>query len=267
MTESGTIKVLDFGIAKVLQARSARRSSTKARLDLAAGDAGSEAEPAHLTRNGAIIGTLPYMSPEQWGNGVQVDHRTDIWAVGIMLFRMLAGRHPLEPLRGPQLAVTAFLDEPMPRLREVAPEVPPELAAVVDRCLLKRKDERYEDALSLLRALEPFLPGRYVRELRVDESPYAGLSSFQEADADRFFGRSREIAALVGRLRDRPLVAWWALGRGQVLVRARGPGAGAQALGRGLGGARGAPGPPAAGGAGHTCWRRWSRRRPRWRMT
>ncbi len=45
-----------------------------------------------------MMGTLPYMSPEQWGIGVPIDHRTDIWAVGIMLFRMLAGKHPLDPL-------------------------------------------------------------------------------------------------------------------------------------------------------------------------
>ena len=79
------------------------------------------------------------------------------------------------------------------------------LAAVVDRCLRKHKEERFPDAHSLLRALEPFLPGRVGRELRLDESPYAGLSSFQEADADRFFGRTREIAALVNRIQDRPL--------------------------------------------------------------
>jgi serine/threonine protein kinase len=213
VTESGTLKVLDFGIAKVLQARE-RTAEAPNVVPLRAAspaDPGSalefEEDPANLTRSGTLLGTLSYMSPEQWGNGVPVDHRTDIWAVGIMLFRMLAGKHPLEPLRGPQLAVTAFLDEPMPRLRALAPDVPPELADVIDRCLLKRKEERFPDALSLLRALEPFLPGRYIRELRVDQSPYAGLSSFQEADADRFFGRSREIAALVGRLRDRPLMA------------------------------------------------------------
>jgi serine/threonine protein kinase len=213
VTDAGGIKVLDFGIAKVLQGA---ESSVEVDLDEARpaepaapspADADGSREKAELTRTGAIMGTMPYMSPEQWGIGVDIDHRTDIWAVGIMLFRMLAGKHPLDPLYGPQLMVTAQLDEPMPRLGDMCPDVPPDLAAVVDRCLYKLKDLRFPDAASLLQALEPFLPGRYSRELRIDESPYAGLSSFQESDADRFFGRSREIAALVNRIQDRPLLA------------------------------------------------------------
>ncbi|WP_257450943.1 serine/threonine-protein kinase [Archangium lipolyticum] len=206
VTDSGGIKVLDFGIAKVLQEEEQPAAVGNASdtfvgrlLDGEAGD---------LTRRGAILGTMAYMSPEQWGNGVPIDHRTDIWAVGIMLFRMLAGQHPLGTMSGPQLAVTGLLDEPMPALRTVAPDVPKELADIVDRCLRKHKEERFPDAQSLLRALEPFLPGRYGRgELRIDESPYAGLSSFQEADANRFFGRTREITALVNRINDQPLLA------------------------------------------------------------
>ncbi|MFE8602517.1 serine/threonine-protein kinase [Archangium violaceum] len=209
VTNAGAIKVLDFGIAKVLQGDEPNEGL------MAQGNGKPHLPSVHelgedvsnLTRRGAIMGTMAYMAPEQWGIGVSIDHRADIWAVGIMLFRMIAGKHPLDPLRGPQLMVTAMMDEAMPRLQSVVPDVPPDLAAVIDRCLLKPKDERFPDANALLKALEPFLPGRYSRELRIDESPYAGLSSFQEADADRFFGRTREIAALVNRISDRPLLA------------------------------------------------------------
>ncbi len=208
--DSGTIKVLDFGIAKVLQQTgpSEQKSSGAIRmpspLELATGT------NTNLTRAGTIMGTLKYMSPEQWGIGIEIDHLTDIWAVGILLFRMICGRHPLAPLDGNQLVVTAMLELPMPSMAEAAPpDVPRDLVQVVDRCLLKLKEQRWQSAAELLAALEPFAGSkqRTTQQLKADETPYAGLASFQEHDAGKFFGRNREIASMLTRIRDRPLMA------------------------------------------------------------
>ncbi len=208
MQESGNVKVLDFGIAKVLQQGAgdeAQKMSGGIRmpspLELATGTNTS------LTRVGTIMGTLKYMSPEQWGIGIEIDHLTDIWAAGVLLHRMICGRHPLHPLDGNQLVVTAMLELPMPSMQEAAPpDVPRELIQIVDRALLKDKSLRWQSAAEMLAALQPFMPGTRQQTLQIDESPYAGLSAFQETDSAKFFGRNREIAAMVTRIRDRPLM-------------------------------------------------------------
>jgi hypothetical protein len=219
LAESGTVKVLDFGLAKIVQASTsgraplgrdelARRALAEAAgtgTGSAAGGAGSLASPG-LTQRGSIMGTIPYMAPEQW-LGVDIDHRADLWAVGIMLFEMVTGRHPLPHLSGWQLGMNvSTLDEPMLAVRSVAPSVPDELASVIDRCLAKPVDARMPTAQALLDALEPLQPTRAARGLRADQRPYAGLGAFQEADAGRFFGRTRDIAAACARLRDQPLL-------------------------------------------------------------
>ncbi|HET9988956.1 MAG TPA: protein kinase, partial [Kofleriaceae bacterium] len=199
VTSTGQVKVLDFGIAKALGTGEAPRGGINRTLYPAM-------QPMNLTREGAMVGTLPYMSPEQMGMG-EVDARSDIWAVGIMVWEMLLGKHPVEPLTTDALITNAISEDPMPALREVAPHLPDALIALVTGCLRKRHVERIPSANELVRRLEDMLPGRQGRQLGEGESPYPGLTAFQENDADRFFGRSRDIARMVQRVRELPITA------------------------------------------------------------
>jgi len=191
LADNGQVKVVDFGIAKQLH------------VDIAPNDnpiAASLHEWAQ-TQEGVLVGTLPYMSPEQW-LGDDIDARTDIWAVGVILFELLFGAHPLEPLTTAKLAHVADLETPMPSARERRPDLSA-LADVVDRCLKKSKIDRFASGGELAEAL-----ARQVgkTEINADENPFAGLAAFQESDATRFFGRDNDIAAVLGRLRNQQII-------------------------------------------------------------
>jgi serine/threonine protein kinase len=189
LTDRGVIKVLDFGIAKLLE--SEIDAATEEGTDPA--EVAARADTAG-THDSSILGTMPYMSPEQWGAD-EVDHQSDIWAVGVILFEMIAGAHPLAPVTSKGLlAAASQLGKAMPSLRDAAPEAPVELHRIVDRCLRKHKRDRYPSVEALLADLEPLLPRRG-RTGASDVSPFPGLTAFQESDADRFFGRSDEISA------------------------------------------------------------------------
>jgi len=200
VTATGQVKVLDFGIAKALGTREPPRPGAINRTMF------SSNQPTNLTREGAMVGTLPYMSPEQMGMG-EVDARSDIWAVGIMLWEMLLGKHPVEPLTTDALITNAISEDPMPSLRDAAPHLPDALIALVTGCLRKRHVERIPSASELVRRLEDMQPGRQGRQLGDGESPYPGLTAFQETDANRFFGRSRDISRMVARVRELPITA------------------------------------------------------------
>ncbi|HEX8107444.1 MAG TPA: protein kinase, partial [Kofleriaceae bacterium] len=193
LSRAGTIKVLDFGLAK--------------RVAAPVSDPDSEGGNVHVTKNSRLVGTIPYMSPEQLTLGT-VDHYTDVWAVGIMLFELVAGAHPLQGERALLALLMAIADEtiPMPSASELVPELGP-LAQIIDRCLIKNPAHRTPSARVLLAELEALAGSRRPVPVSHDGSPFAGLAAFQEADAGRFFGRDRDIEQVVAELRSRPLVA------------------------------------------------------------
>ncbi len=143
VSNDGQIKVLDFGIAK--QVSETHPESTSAASPV-------EAKRPDQTQEGVIIGTLAYMSPEQI-RGETIDARTDIWAAGIVLYEMLAGEHPLENTSLARLAAFMRLEDPLPSLQEQRPDLGA-LGEIVDRCLRKRKEERFGSAKEFVAALE-----------------------------------------------------------------------------------------------------------------
>lgn len=144
LSVDGTVKLLDLGLAVFLE---------------------RDEHSTDLTSEGNVLGTLNYMSPEQLNNSRDVDQRTDIYALGATLYRLLAGETPhsravslLDRLQAAQCGDIAAL-------QSLRPEVPDALAEVVHRALAARRDDRWPDANSLAAALAPFTHGADLRGL------------------------------------------------------------------------------------------------------
>jgi serine/threonine protein kinase/tetratricopeptide (TPR) repeat protein len=137
ITNDGTVKILDFGLAKLVEALPACDAETLTD------------EPTGLTDAGRVLGTVSYMAPEQ-ACGRPVDARTDLFALGVLLYEMLAGQRPFrgETARD---TVAAILTQEPAKLPET---VPPGLQQLVSRCLAKRPEERFASAHDLVRAFQ-----------------------------------------------------------------------------------------------------------------
>lgn len=205
LTDSGTVKVLDFGVAKLVG--DVVLPPDEENANVGPSETRNAQSLDELTEAGVIVGTRGYMAPEQW-LGEPVDGRTDIWAVGIMLYQLVAGDHPLG-LHSPEaLESVAMRDEPMPTIRDQFPDIG-RLGNVIDRCLIKYQDDRLGSARELVEQLEAIVrPDQTLPEQGAEEAnPYAGLAAFQERDATRFFGRETMVEHIVSRLVDQPLLA------------------------------------------------------------
>lgn len=151
----GLSKVLDFGIAKL----SARKD-----------DFNDEGVVKTMTREGMIIGTANYMSPEQ-ARGHEVDFRTDIFSFGIVCYFMLAGKLPFEG-ETPSDIIAAILKEAPQDLDKFDEHFSPELKDIVEKCLAKEADERFQTASDLLNELKSFR-----KKLEVSEELEKSVSS------------------------------------------------------------------------------------------
>ena len=192
LTTAGVVKVLDFGLARVQP--SGERNTTA----------------SDVTGPGTVMGTVSYMAPEQ-AKGHSGDARSDIFALGTVLYEMLSGKHPFRRDSSAETLTAILRDEP-PDLATLANEIPRAVQRVVRRCLEKRAEDRFQTANDLALALEA-VDGSQDRHdwpaavETAEERPYPGLSSFTEADTARFFGREAEIAALWEKLRENKLLA------------------------------------------------------------
>lgn len=143
VTHEGRVKVLDFGVAKLMTAPATLTPAQP------------EAPTTQLTAAMEVVGTVPYMAPEQLF-GEAVDARTDLFSLGILLFELVTGRRPFEGASLWEAAAAMMRDQP-PVLSRSRPEVPLELERVVGRCLEKQPAARYQSAAELandLRALQ-----------------------------------------------------------------------------------------------------------------
>nr|HEX4316649.1 protein kinase [Kofleriaceae bacterium] len=203
VTTSGVPKVLDFGIAKLHGSPQAEGAMGM----LPPSHVGDDDNETYVTISGkGPVGTWSYMSPEQF-QAADVDHRTDLWALGIMMFKFVAGRHPFGKADPAALMYMVGNHEPMPSVLEFAPECDLSVAAIIDRALRKNRDERFPDARTMLSALEPLAMPRVSASIASERCPYLGLQAFDEGDSERFFGRAGDVSRAVARLEQQPLLA------------------------------------------------------------
>jgi serine/threonine-protein kinase len=184
VTPKGRAKVMDFGLAKL------RGGSS-------------------LTKSQTTVGTVAYMSPEQ-ARGEEVDQRTDIWSLGVVLYELLSGKLPFQGDRD-QTLIYAILQKEPESLTKVRPGLAPELEHIVFQALTKKLADRYksmeelrEDLAAIAEGLKPLKAKARPAAIKLAVLPFANLTGDSEQDylSD---GLTQEMITLLGRLHPQSL--------------------------------------------------------------
>lgn len=175
LRRDGIVKVLDFGIAKLVAPKGADREQGEAPTRVMVN-----------TREGMIIGTAHYMSPEQ-ARGLEIDGRTDIWSLGCVIYEMVAGRQPFSGTTAADV-MSAILTREPESLAAHTQERPEELESIVERALHKDRDQRYQHVEELLTDLKDLKS-----ELELQNK---GVSPSQKRPAPRSHFASIETATV-----------------------------------------------------------------------
>src|SRR5262249_9002513 len=179
LTARGQVKVLDFGLAKITQ--STKQAAT------------SNTSTIAKTEPGIVIGTVPYMSPEQ-ALGREVDHRSDLFSLGVVLYEMATGCLPFTGATPGETIAAILRDEP-PELSETNAKISPQLEKIVRRCLEERPERQIPSASDLGFAMETL-------------SAHANSAGGNRTDAVLAPMQIFEKAALTKRRGWRDRIAW-----------------------------------------------------------